>query len=69
MGTEDKNNFSHFLIETKYSEELLDLQSSLLSCNQIRSRSPSISKLRLVCYVIFFLLFQLLAEFSSFINR
>lgn len=53
LRSEDKNNFSHFLIETSILKSWLDLRSSLFSCNQTRSRSPLITKFRLVCYVFF----------------
>lgn len=42
-----------FLIETSILKSWLDIQFSLFSCNQTRSGSPSITKFRLVCYVIF----------------
>lgn len=67
-GSEDKSNFSYFLIETSILKSRLDLHSSLFSCNQTRNRSPSITKFRLGCCVIFFPLFLLLTESSSFIN-
>lgn len=64
-GPEDKRNFSYFLIEASIMKSRLDIQSSLLSCNQTRNRSPSITKFRLGYCVIFFLLFLLLAESNS----